>query len=255
MRISDMSHQQDIGLAPVVARAFDREAGEESPRHCHPTAQLLYAVRGVMLIETDQGQWIVPPTRAIWVPIGVWHKSVMLGEVLMRTVYIREEKLDGLPTECCVVGVSPLLRELILAAMALPLPYDEQGRDGRLVQLLLDEIQRITESGTLPARAFVAASAAPVSGAANTADDERSLQEWAKDAGHGQPYPAAPLCARDRPDGGTVAAPVSPAVGLRTAGPGESVLEVALALGYASPSAFSAMFKRELGVPPSLFYK
>jgi AraC-like DNA-binding protein len=33
------------------------------------------------------------------------------------------------------------------------------------------------------------------------------------------------------------------------------VLEVALALGYASPSAFSAMFKRELGVPPSLFYK
>jgi len=38
MRITDMSHQQDIGLAPVVARAFDREAGEESPRHCHPTA-------------------------------------------------------------------------------------------------------------------------------------------------------------------------------------------------------------------------
>ena len=36
---------------------------------------------------------------------------------------------------------------------------------------------------------------------------------------------------------------------------GESVLEVALALGYASPSAFSAMFKRELGVAPSLFYR
>ena len=86
MRLTDMSHQQDIGRAPLVARAFDREAGEESPRHCHPTAQLLYAVQGVMLVETDAGQWIVPPTRAIWVPIGVWHRSIMLGEVLMRTV-------------------------------------------------------------------------------------------------------------------------------------------------------------------------
>ena len=32
MRLTDMSHQQDIGRAPLVARAFDREAGEESPR-------------------------------------------------------------------------------------------------------------------------------------------------------------------------------------------------------------------------------
>jgi AraC-like DNA-binding protein len=35
---------------------------------------------------------------------------------------------------------------------------------------------------------------------------------------------------------------------------GASVLEVALDLGYASPSAFATMFKRELGVPPSSFY-
>ena len=132
MRLTDMSHQQDVGRAPLVARAFDREAGEESPRHCHPTAQLLYAVQGVMLVETDAGQWIVPPTRGIWVPIGVWHRTVMLGEVLMRTVYIRSELLDGLPTECCVVGISPLLRELILAAIALPYDYDPQGRDGHL---------------------------------------------------------------------------------------------------------------------------
>ena len=85
---SGIAHQQDVGLAPVVARAFDRGPGAEAPRHCHPTAQLLYAVKGVMLVETDAGQWIVPPTRGIWVPIGVWHRTVMLGEVLMRTVYI-----------------------------------------------------------------------------------------------------------------------------------------------------------------------
>ena len=252
---SGIDHQQDVGLAPVVARAFDREAGAEAPRHCHPTAQLLYAVKGVMLVETDAGQWIVPPTRGIWVPIGVWHRTVMLGEVLMRTVYIRAEKLAGLPAECCVVGISPLLRELILAAIGLPLDYDEQGRDGHLVQLLLDEIQR------MPSLAL----ALPEPSSANLQRLCRGLRE--------QPDESRPLAAWASElamDVRTLQRRFIREIGL-TVGQwrrqcclllacerlarGESVLEVALALGYASPSAFSAMFKRELGVAPSLFYR
>jgi AraC-like DNA-binding protein len=34
---------------------------------------------------------------------------------------------------------------------------------------------------------------------------------------------------------------------------GRPILSVALDLGYESPSAFSAMFRRELGAPPSRF--
>jgi AraC-like DNA-binding protein len=34
---------------------------------------------------------------------------------------------------------------------------------------------------------------------------------------------------------------------------GRPILEVARDLGYESPSAFSAMFRRELGAPPSHF--
>ena len=34
---------------------------------------------------------------------------------------------------------------------------------------------------------------------------------------------------------------------------GRPILEVAMELGYESPSAFSAMFRRELGVSPSSF--
>ena len=252
---SGIDHQQDAGQAPVVARAFDREAGAEAPRHCHPTAQLLYAVKGVMLVETDAGQWIVPPTRGIWVPIGVWHRTLMLGEVLMRTVYIRAEKLAGLPTECCVVGISPLLRELILAAIGLPLDYDDQGRDGHLVQLLLDEIQRMPSLAlSLPEPA-----SAPLQRLCRALreqpDDERSLQEWARTLA----MDSRTLQRRFVRETGLTVGQWRRQCRLLLAcerlARGESVLEVALALGYASPSAFSAMFKRELGVPPSLFYK
>jgi len=36
---------------------------------------------------------------------------------------------------------------------------------------------------------------------------------------------------------------------------GASILEVALAHGYESPSAFTAMFRRTLGVPPSAYLR
>ncbi len=255
MAESGITHRQDMGLAPVVARAFDRIAGAESPRHCHPTAQLLYAVKGVMLVETDNGQWIVPPTRGIWVPIGVWHRTLMLGEVLMRTVYIREEKLEGLPAECCVVGISPLLRELILAAITLPLDYDEQGRDGHLVQLLLDEIRRmpslalsVPEPVSPPLQRLCRA-------LRERPDEARPLAEWA----HELAMDVRTLQRRFVRETGLTVGQWRRQCRLLQAcerlARGNSVLEVALALGYASPSAFSAMFKRELGVAPSLFYR
>ena len=173
----------------------------------------------------------------------------------MRTVYIREEKLGGLPTECCVVGVSPLLRELILAAIALPLPYDEQGRDGHLVQLLLDEIQRMPSLAlSLPEPA-----SAPLQRLCRALreqpDDERSLQQW----GQALAMDSRTLQRRFVRETGLTVGQWRRQCRLLLAcehlARGESVLEMALALGYASPSAFSAMFKRELGVPPSLFYE
>lgn len=255
MAESGVTHRQDMGLAPVVARAFDRIAGAESPRHCHPTAQLLYAVKGVMLVETDAGQWIVPPTRAIWVPVGVWHRTLMLGEVLMRTVYIRDDALEGLPSECGVVGISPLLRELILAAIDLPLNYAPDGHDGHLVQLLLDEIKR------MPALALsIPEPASPAlqrlcRGLREHGDDALSLAQWARTLA----MDVRTLQRRFVRETGLTVGQWRRQCRLLQAcerlARGESVLQVALALGYASPSAFSAMFKRELGVPPSLFYR
>lgn len=36
---------------------------------------------------------------------------------------------------------------------------------------------------------------------------------------------------------------------------GDKVVDVALDMGYGSPSAFATMFRRQFGVPPSAFFK
>jgi len=102
---------------PVTGKAINYPSDHVVSRHRHPTAQLIHAIQGVMVVSTDAGQWVVPPTRGLWMPAKRPHQIRTVGEVQVRTVYIRPDASPRLPDQCQVVGVSPLLRELILAAL------------------------------------------------------------------------------------------------------------------------------------------
>lgn len=66
----------------------------------------------------------------------------MRGPVTMHNTYIRKQAAQrlGLPGQCQVLDVSPLLRHLLVKAMDVPAHYSTQGRDGHLMGLLLHEI-------------------------------------------------------------------------------------------------------------------
>ena len=46
--------------------AISYQRGEEDPPHHHVEGQLLFASRGVMLVETESNRWVIPPQRALW---------------------------------------------------------------------------------------------------------------------------------------------------------------------------------------------
>jgi hypothetical protein len=81
-----------------------------------------------MRVSTDDGVWVVPPQRALWMPAGIEHGIVMLSDTTMRTLYVRDDAAASMPAACQVMSVSPLLRELIVRATELPMQYDESGR-------------------------------------------------------------------------------------------------------------------------------
>ena len=94
-------------------------------------------------MRTPRRAWIVPPSRALWVPSHTVHEIQMYGVVEMRSLYVDAERGAGMPSSCVVLDVTPLLRELIVRAVALPERYDEEGDDGLLMQLLMAEIRRL----------------------------------------------------------------------------------------------------------------
>src|SRR5574343_499200 len=127
---------------PVSAFARTDRAGHRIPPHAHSRDQLIYAIRGVMTIEALGAIWTIPPNYSLWIPAHVVHSVRMDTPVEMRTLYLQPGIVQAPQDACQVRAVSPLLRELILQAMAVAPLYDEAGAEGRLMQVLVDEIQR-----------------------------------------------------------------------------------------------------------------
>ena len=133
---------QDRVDRPLAAFARDYPDGHDTGWHSHARAQLLYATGGVMRVATEAAGFVVPPGRALWVPAGLPHAVSMRGGVAMRALFVRRDAAEAAsgPPATAVLAVSPLLRELILAACAEPLEWDLAGRAGHIAALILDEI-------------------------------------------------------------------------------------------------------------------
>lgn len=244
----------DGAPADVVCRATDYPADAFIAAHHHQRHQLIYAMQGLMVVMAGNGRWVVPSTRALWIPGGTVHAVRCIGMVRMRSLYIRTGAIAGMPAQPSVVEVGPLLAELIRHAAAIPWDHPAQSRDGRLMRLILDELHALPELPLhLPEpddarlrRICDALQADPA--------DASTLDDWA---------------ARLHLDGKTVQRlfqrelgmtfgqwrqQVRLLRGLERLAAGEKIIDVAIALGYDSPSAFSAMFRRQFGLPPSRFF-
>jgi len=240
--------------SPLVGLAADYEHGFRIPAHRHSCAQLIFAASGVMTVSSQPGSWVVPPERAVWVPAGTGHAIRMTGRVAIRTLYFDPE-LAPLPgTDCCVVQVSTLLREAILRSMQLRHPYPQGGAEARLAALIVDEI-RVAPTAPLhlpmprDARALRVAEALRAN-----PGDPRGLEDWARLAGA-----SARTLERlfERETTLRFAAWRQQARLLRSLealAAREPVTRVALQVGYETPSAFIAMFRRALGTTPGRYF-
>ena len=238
----------------VVAMAKDFPNGHVIPFHQHVRSQLLYASSGVMTVTTADGMWVVPPFRAVWIPALVKHQIICSGRLSMRTLYIKPEVVPDLPRSCCVVTVPPVLKELILYATTLPHLYNPDSSEERIMNVILDFIQTLKVTPLdLPIprdrrlqKIFVGLTKNPA--------EKRTLEGWGKTVG----ATSRTLARLFRSEIGMSFTQWRQQVrileGLRRLAGEEPVTTVALDLGYESPSAFIAMFRKALGSTPGQYF-
>jgi len=239
----------------IVAWSEDYPDGHVIVMHQHERTQLLYASVGVMTVDTPQGIWVVPPLRAVWIPAFTDHQITCSGKVLMRTLYIKPETLTQPAHSCCVVSVSPLLRELILYAVEMPRLYDTDGPEGRIEQVIIDGIQDL-EAAPLKLPVPENEKLSRIQSALlKDPSDQRTLTEWANLVGMTSRTLARHIQAETNLTFGQWRQQIRLLEALRRLGRKEAVTRVAVDLGYDSPSAFIAMFKKALGNTPGKYFK
>lgn len=254
---------------PLRAKHSTLAADTHVEPHSHPWAQLAWSATGVLRLTADRGTYLVPPSRAVWVPPGVEHAVTVVETAALRTLYLHQRPGQCGPARgagcadawqhCRVLEVSDLLRALMLALPSAPdggppPSPPELAREKLIAPLLADELLRappVRLGVALPEDKRLRALCEAVLDDPTRHD---TLADWVRDIGASERTVARLFRDELGTSFGQWRQQVLLARALTLAARKRPMSEIAAELGYTSPSAFSAMVRRSVGAPPSKFF-
>ena len=224
-----------------------------SKLHSHSWGELAYTASGCMVVCTEQGNWLAPPQRAVWVPEGCLHEWYVPCNTKDCSLWIRAGALPagGRFTRCHVMEITPLVRELLLHLARQPDPREDRI-SAHMVPLLLDMIPRMEEVARPVAMPRDHRLVELCTTLLNAPGTPVSQGQWARRLGMSERN-LARLFYRET---GTSFRSWRRRQRMQAAHnrlrQGESVTSVALDTGYSSVSAFIATFKHFFGYTPGI---
>ncbi|MGW5689708.1 AraC family transcriptional regulator [Streptomyces asiaticus] len=235
------------GVGAIVVGNFPLSSGQWIAPHSHPQHQLAWTPRGVLGVAVDATYWVLPPTRALWLPAGVVHRTGATREAVLRSLYFEPDRCSLDWPEPTPVGVDGLLAHLVHYLYRQDLADDVRLRAEAVVLDLLCPLPTMPIDVPHPADERVCAVADAL--LADPADP-RSLEAHARAVGVSR-RTLTRLSVRDT---GMSFERWRTHVRLRAALPllaeGRTVSRTAHTVGYATPSAFLAAFRRTVGTSP-----
>lgn len=242
-------------LVDIRSYAVELSTAHTIHKHSHDDwHQLIYASRGVMTVNTATGSWVVPSRRAVWVPAGIEHEVEMSATVSVRTLYIRNGLSPALPKTCCVVSVSPLLRELILRTVEIGMLNRTERTHKHLIDVILDQFRALS---TIPLNLPMPADARALRVAEIVREDPgnvKSLDQLVRNTGASKRTIERLFQIETEMTFGKWRQQLRMLHALRMLAAGETVTTAALEVGYDSTSAFISAFKLAVGTTPGRYY-
>lgn len=253
VRFDDSEGRPPTSQRPVRSRSRPLVMDTHIEPHQHPWAQFTYCASGLMQVTVTQSDvqttFIVPPSRAVWIPPGVQHTVVVLESAELRTVDLSPTVTPQGWEDCRVLVVTRLLRELIHALVA----SHPGTRDDALMALTVDEItQAETQALGVPMprdKRLRALCEAVLSDPGRLA----TLSEWAVDIGASERTVSRLFRTELSTNYQQWRQQAILAHALPLLARGTPISRVATASGYATDSAFCAMFKLAMGKSPNHF--
>jgi AraC-like DNA-binding protein len=241
--------------SPIATLTHDYPAGYVIPSHFHDRDQIVYASRGVMTVRTSAGAWVVPTHRAVWIPAPIPHTINMSGTVAMRTLYLRPRLAKTLPRNCCVVNVSPLLKELILHACTFATLKKSILWQRHLIDVIVDQLKVIQmvplQLPNLSDRRALRVARTLIADPGN----RQPLAQTCKGSGAAKRTIERLFHEEAWMTFGKWRQQLRLMQAMRLLAEGAKVTHAALEAGYSTPSAFISMFRKALGTTPTAYFR
>ncbi|PXX54032.1 AraC-like DNA-binding protein [Nocardia tenerifensis] len=239
------------GATAMVLGTGVLPAGYWFETHEHPQHQIAWAARGVIAVEVGENRWVLPPTRALWIPGGVQHRTGTADGAEMRGIYVEPERCPIGFTAPTMMRVTRLLHELFDHLGAADTAAAARERAEAVVFDLIEPVDVIpigAHSPTDPRAEQVAD--------ALTADpaDDRTLAEFAAAVAASPRTLARLFLAETGISFGQWRTQIRLAASLPLLAAGLPIARIATRVGYASPSAYVAAFRRAVGVSPGRYF-
>ena len=199
------------------------------------------------------GNWVVPAGQAMWIPPHVVHDVYSKNAVHAYILFVDESYTPALPGECVTVKVSSFLKELFRKAIKYGNNYVPEGKEARLVNVMIDEITDMDLSRLFLPMAKDKRLVNIINILLDNPSEKINLYDLSKRVGASE-RTISRLFFRET--GMTFSEWRKKYLLMKAIDEldqGRSITQVALDLGYSSASAFIAMFRRTLGMPPSLY--
>ena len=238
--------------AAVIVVTFPMPAGLVFDWHTHADHQLAWAASGVLTVRTESSAWVLPPSRALWIPAGVPHETLSAGAATMRSAYLRPDRCPVSWAEPTPVSAGPLLCELIGYLEDRGLRQDQRARAEAVLIDLLRPVAMTTVEVRWPADDLARLVAERL---AESPADGRTLAGWGHEVGASERTLARAFLAGTGVSFGRWRTMLRIQTALTALAAGEPVALVARRVGYDSDSAFVQAFRRETGVTPGAYFR
>ena len=239
------------GAEPVFAIEAVFEEAVVSRRHCHDRGQISLVRAGTMTLQGDGYVVVVPAGHAVWIPAGHMHQARGSTGLAVLSAYADAAGLPPLPARCAVLQVSDLFEPLFKRLIARQIQGLRDAISDALLVLLHEEM-RVARQPAVTAAMPRDPRLLRVCQAVLREPTIAARKEELARIGNLSSRTMTRLFRSEL--GTTYTDWVQQALGVHAVARlsnGQPVAQVAADLGYASPSAFTAMFRRCFGFCPS----
>lgn len=251
---TDWVEPDDVDRPVIAYGILPGDFGDvELDFHFHARGQVILVQGGALTCEVEGGLWIVPPRSAVWIPGGTLHAIKATSSLEGYCAFVSAEIGSSLPSACCAISVSGLLREILFRVVSLPVYYEQGGANSRLMEVLIDELSLAkVEALHLPMSKDKRLRGILDAMIASPAD--RSAAEiWAARAGMSERTLLRLIARETGMSLGRWRQQLCVMLAVKSLAEGSYIQKVAIDLGYDSVPSFVTMFGRVLGAPPGRY--